>query len=55
MRRICKRCGNEFDLEYSPGRPRERCYICQPEGTRMIGKKAVNGAPDLRPAYSKAS
>jgi hypothetical protein len=37
MRRICKRCGGEFDLEYRRGRPREHCYICQPRGTRMIG------------------
>jgi hypothetical protein len=54
----CKRCGDEFDLEYRRGRPREHCYSCQPPGTRMIGAvKLMNESPpDLRPAlaYLKA-
>jgi len=37
MRRTCKACGSEFDLAYRRGRPREHCYRCQPEGTRMLG------------------
>jgi hypothetical protein len=37
MRRTCKRCGNEFEFEYRRGRPRERCWGCQPPGTRMVG------------------
>jgi hypothetical protein len=44
MRRTCKRCRNEFELEYRRGRPREHCYRCQPESTRMLGaiKKLMN-------------
>jgi hypothetical protein len=33
MRRICKRCRSEFDLEYRRGRPREHCFTCQPQDT----------------------
>jgi hypothetical protein len=34
----CRECGFEFVLRYSgPGRPRERCYSCQPEGTKWVG------------------
>lgn len=34
MRRTCRQCSNQFDLDYRGGRPRERCYSCQPAGTR---------------------
>jgi len=57
MRRTCKRCSNEFELEYRRGRPREYCLPCQPAGTRMIGTvKLMSDSPDLRPAlaYLKA-
>ena len=57
MRRTCKTCSNEFDLEYRRGRPRGRCYACQPEGTRRLGAtKTMNDSQDLRPAlaYLKA-
>jgi hypothetical protein len=37
MRRTCKAYGSDFDLAYRRGRPREHCYRCQPEGTRMLG------------------
>jgi hypothetical protein len=46
MRRICRQCRREFEFEYGRGRPRERCYSCQPEGTRMIvGRKPVSDSP----------
>lgn len=57
MIRICRVCSEEFETGHSgPGRPRSRCYVCVPEGTRWIGKNAVNDSPDLRPAlaYLKA-
>ena len=57
MRRTCKRCRNEFEVEYRRGRPREYCFSCQPVGTRMIGTTFImNDSPDLRPAlaYLKA-
>jgi hypothetical protein len=42
MRRTCKRCSNDFELEYvGRGRPREYCYGCLPEGCRWIGKEAA--------------
>jgi hypothetical protein len=57
MLRICKRCRNEFEVEYRRGRPREYCFLCQPAGTRMIGTiKLMSDSADLRPAlaYLKA-
>jgi hypothetical protein len=45
MRRICRQCRQEFEFEYGRGRPRERCYGCQPEGTRMVGRKPVGDSP----------
>jgi hypothetical protein len=57
MRRTCKACSGEFDVDYRRGRPRERCFACQPPGTRMIGAvNLMNDSPDLRPAlaYLKA-
>jgi hypothetical protein len=54
MRRICKRCSNDFELEYvGRGGPRAYCYSCQPVGTRMIGTtKLMDDSPDLRPALA---
>ncbi len=34
--RTCKQCGQTFDLDYRGGRPRERCFTCQPVGMRAI-------------------
>ena len=44
MRRICKRCSNGFEIEYSRGRPREFCFACLPQGCRWIGKDAARKA-----------
>ena len=52
MRRVCRSCGAVFVFEYSRGRPRERCFVCQPPGTRVI----VQRVEQLRPlASSEAS
>ena len=53
MRRTCKRCRDEFEVEYRRGRPKDYCCSCQPPGTRMIGAvKTMNDSPDLRPALA---
>jgi hypothetical protein len=43
VRRTCKQCRKEFEFGYRRGRPRERCFNCQPLGTRVV--KAMNGLP----------
>ena len=54
MVRVCRVCSEQFETGHSgPGRPRLRCYACVPDGTRWIGKKAVNdNSKDLRPALA---
>jgi hypothetical protein len=48
--RTCRVCGFDFVVMYSgPGRPRERCYSCQPENTKWVGKPQ----PETRSADSK--
>src|SRR5215218_10555654 len=32
----CKQCGQRFELDYRMGRPRERCFGCQPVGMRVV-------------------
>jgi hypothetical protein len=39
VRRTCRQCRKEFEFGYRRGRPRERCFNCQPLGTRVV--KAV--------------
>jgi hypothetical protein len=36
MPRVCKLCGQGFEVEYRTGRPREYCFACQPEGWRIV-------------------
>jgi|RhiMethySRZTD1v2_1073278.scaffolds.fasta_scaffold22781_7 hypothetical protein len=36
----CKSCQRDFLLEYTHGRPRERCYDCQPIGWRVVVEPA---------------
>ena len=55
VRRTCKSCGDVFGFDYRRGRPRERCFACQPPGLRVVGAvKSVAGSADSRPAL-KAS
>lgn len=35
MIRTCKQCSSDFELDYATGRPRERCFTCQPVGMRV--------------------
>ncbi len=51
VRRTCKQGRKEFEFGYRRGRPRERCFTCQPLGTRVV--KAVNGLPTSK--YVEAS
>ena len=57
MQRVCVACREVFEFEYSRGRPREYCLVCQPLETRRLGAvKVMDDSPDLRPAlaYLKA-
>jgi hypothetical protein len=48
--RTCRVCGFDFVVRYSgPGRPRERCYSCQPENTKWVGKPQ----PEIRSTITK--
>ena len=40
MFRTCKQCGGKFEWRYGPGRPRERCFTCQPVGMRVASVAA---------------
>src|SRR5215218_8727329 len=44
MFRTCKQCGGKFEWRYGPGRPRERCFTCQP-----VGMRVASVAPGVRP------
>ena len=36
LARVCKMCGQGFELEYKKGRPREHCYKCVPAGFKPV-------------------
>jgi hypothetical protein len=46
--RVCKLCGQGFELEYRTGRPREYCFTCQPEGWKIVLPKHRLGRVKLR-------
>ena len=48
--RMCKLCGQGFELEYSRagGRPRDYCFTCQPEGWKIVLPKHRFGRVKLR-------
>lgn len=46
MIRNCRDCGEDFDLDYRGGRPRERCFTCQPPGLRVVAE--ASGEPRRR-------
>ena len=46
MIRTCRQCGGQFQLDYRGGRPRERCFDCQPAGMRNVSAGAKR-----QPAY----
>ncbi len=58
MIRTCKQCGETFDLDYRWGRPRERCFSCQPPGMRAIsspgGARKVWRSDPAPPSFMEA-
>jgi hypothetical protein len=36
LERVCKLCGEPFQLGYCHGRPREYCWRCQPKGRKIV-------------------
>ena len=52
--RVCKLCGDAFQVERKPGKPRSYCFDCQPAGwklTRVRGRWKLRRWP---PAFSWA-
>jgi hypothetical protein len=37
--KACKLCGQGFEVERKPGRPREHCYKCVPAGRKAAYKR----------------
>src|SRR5829696_7722816 len=48
MARVCKLCGDAWELDYSFGRPREYCHRCEPEGWKIVLPKHPFGRVKLR-------
>jgi hypothetical protein len=48
LARVCKLCGQGFELEYRTGRPREYCFVCEPAGWRVVLPKHRFGRVKLR-------
>jgi len=40
LARVCKRCGQGFEVDYTTGRPREYCFKCEPSGWRVVFAEA---------------
>jgi hypothetical protein len=36
LAKVCKLCGQGFELEYKRGRPREHCHDCVPLGFKAV-------------------
>ena len=34
--RCCKLCGETFEIERKPGRPRIYCFVCEPLGWQVV-------------------
>ena len=53
--RVCKLCGDVFQMERKPGKPKSYCWSCQPVGWKVV--KLRGGRHKLRrwpPGFSWA-
>jgi hypothetical protein len=48
LARVCKLCGQVFEVDYKTGRPREYCWTCEPAGWRVVLPKHRFGRVKLR-------